>query len=111
MEILIEIKFSIKVAATKATFTKYLFFVSLQWSRLIERNLQLSFGEINREAHNWLGKPVVFCVSSWQEKTHTILRGLGHVTVNKPVISIIRNVAHTWPLCSVQISVDGVNPQ
>ena len=34
----------------------------------------------------------------------------GHVTVNKPVISKIYIVAHTWPLCSVQILVDGVNP-
>ena len=34
----------------------------------------------------------------------------GHVTVNKPVISIIYIVAHTWPLCSAQILVDGVNP-
>ena len=39
------------------------------------------------------------------------LKGLGHITVNKPVISIIYIVAHTWPLCSAQILVDGVNPQ
>ena len=39
------------------------------------------------------------------------LKGQGHVTVNKPVISIIYIVAHTWPLCSVQILVDGVNPR
>ena len=37
------------------------------------------------------------------------LKGQGHVTVNKPVISRISIVAHTWPLCSAQISVDGVN--
>ena len=39
------------------------------------------------------------------------LQGQGHVTVNKPVISIFYIVAHTWPLCSAQILVDGVNPQ
>ena len=38
------------------------------------------------------------------------LKGQGHVTVNKPVISIIYIVAHTWPLCSAQILVDGANP-
>ena len=38
------------------------------------------------------------------------LKGQGHVTVNKPVISRIYIVAHMWPLCSTQISVDGVNP-
>ena len=40
-----------------------------------------------------------------------MLKGQGHVTVNKPVISIIYIVAHTWLLCSAQILVDGVNPQ
>ena len=39
------------------------------------------------------------------------LKGQGHVTVNNPVISMIYIVAHTWPLCSSQILVDGVNPQ
>ena len=39
-----------------------------------------------------------------------MLKALGHVTVNKPVISIIYVVVHTWPLCSAQILVDGVNP-
>ena len=39
-----------------------------------------------------------------------MLKGTGHVTVNKPVISIIYIVAHAWPLCSAQILVDGVNP-
>ena len=38
------------------------------------------------------------------------LKAQGQVTVNKPVISIIYIVSHTWPLCSVQILVDGVNP-
>ena len=38
------------------------------------------------------------------------LKGQGHVTVNKPAISIIYIIAHTWPLCSAQILVDGVNP-
>ena len=38
------------------------------------------------------------------------LKGTGHVTVNNPVISRIHIVAHTWPLCSAQILVDGVNP-
>ena len=38
------------------------------------------------------------------------LKVLGHVTVNKPVISRIYIVVHTWPLCSAQILVDGVNP-
>ena len=40
-----------------------------------------------------------------------MLEGQGHVTVNKPVIFIIYIVAHTWPLCSAQILVDGVNSQ
>ena len=38
------------------------------------------------------------------------IKGQGHVTVNLPVNSRIYIVAHTWPLCSVQILVDGVNP-
>ena len=42
--------------------------------------------------------------------TLAFLKALGHVTVNKPVISIIYVVVHTWPLCFAQISVDGVNP-
>ena len=32
-----------------------------------------------------------------------------HVTLNKPVISIIYIVSHTWPLCSAQIVMDAVN--
>ena len=39
------------------------------------------------------------------------LKAQGHVTVNKPVISTIYIVPHTWPLCSAQILVDGVNPR
>ena len=39
------------------------------------------------------------------------LKGQGHVTENKPVISSIYIVVHTWPLCSAQILVDGANPQ
>ena len=39
------------------------------------------------------------------------LKGQGHVTINKPVVSVIYIVAHTWQLCSAQILVDGVNPQ
>ena len=39
------------------------------------------------------------------------LKGQCHVTVNKPVISMIYIVSHTWPLCSAQILVDGVNPR
>ena len=39
------------------------------------------------------------------------LKGLGHVTANNSVIPIIYIVADTWPLCSAQILVDGVNPQ
>ena len=38
------------------------------------------------------------------------LKGQGHVTVNKPVISRIYIIGHTWALCSAQILVDGVNP-
>ena len=38
------------------------------------------------------------------------LKAQGHVTVSKPVISIIYIVSHTWPLCSARILVDGVNP-
>ena len=41
----------------------------------------------------------------------TPLKGQGHVTVNKPVISRIYIVAHTWQLRSAQILVEGVNPQ
>ena len=39
------------------------------------------------------------------------LKGQGHVTVNKPVVSIICIVSHTWPLRSAQILMDEVNPQ
>ena len=39
-----------------------------------------------------------------------MLKEQGHVTVNKPVISIIYIVSRTWPLCSAEILVDGVNP-
>ena len=38
------------------------------------------------------------------------LKAQGHITINKPVISIINIVSHTWPMCSAQILVDGVNP-
>ena len=40
-----------------------------------------------------------------------MLEEAGSRNVNKPVISIIYIVAHTWPLFSAQILVDGVNPQ
>ena len=39
------------------------------------------------------------------------LKGMGQVTINNPVISVICIVAHTWSLCSVQILVNGMNPQ
>ena len=39
------------------------------------------------------------------------LKGQRHVTVKKPVISMIYIVSHTWPLCSAQILVYGVNPR
>ena len=42
--------------------------------------------------------------------TYMSLKRKGHVAVNKPVISRIYIVAHTWPLYSVQLLVDGVNP-
>ena len=42
---------------------------------------------------------------------HAHSKAQGHVTVNKPVISMIYIVSHTWPLCSAQILVDGVNPR
>ena len=38
------------------------------------------------------------------------LKAQGHVTVNKPFISIIYIVSHTWSLCSARILVDGMNP-
>ena len=41
----------------------------------------------------------------------SFLKGQGHEAVKKPIISRIHIVAHTWPLCSAQIFVDGVNPQ
>ena len=44
-------------------------------------------------------------------KVLKILNGQGHITANKPVISMIYFVAHTWPLCCAQILVDGVRPQ
>ena len=43
------------------------------------------------------------------KKLQLPLKGQCHVAVNKPVISRIYIVAHTWPLCFVQILVDGVN--
>ena len=43
--------------------------------------------------------------------TKYILKAQGHVTVNKPVISVIYIITYTWPLCSAQSLVDGVNPQ
>ena len=52
--------------------------------------------------------------SRYSPETRTKLslkgKGQGHVTVNKPIMSRIYIVANTWPLCSVQILVDGVNP-
>ena len=39
------------------------------------------------------------------------LKWQGQVIVNKPVISLIYTVAHTWPLCFAQILVDGMNPR
>ena len=38
-------------------------------------------------------------------------KGLGHATINKPVISIVYIVADMCQLSSAQILVDGVNPQ
>ena len=38
------------------------------------------------------------------------LKAQGRVTVNKPVISRLYIVAHTWPLCFIEILADGVNP-
>ena len=38
------------------------------------------------------------------------LKEQGRVTVNKPIISSIYIVAYSWPSCSAQIMVDGVNP-
>ena len=46
-----------------------------------------------------------------QESDKVYLKEQGHVTANKLVISMIYIVAHTWPLCSAQILVGGVNPQ
>ena len=46
----------------------------------------------------------------YQDAMHS-LKGQGHVTINKPVISIIYFVVQMWPLCSVQISEVGVNLQ
>ena len=37
---------------------------------------------------------------SYSDFLTSFLKGQGHVAVNKPVISIIYIVAHTWPLCS-----------
>ena len=51
-----------------------------------------------------------FCTTSQKQCSLPVtLKALDHVTVNKPVISIIYIVVHTWPLCSAQILVDGVN--
>ena len=44
-------------------------------------------------------------------QSEALLKGQGHVTVNKFVICLMYIVAHMWPLCSAQIFVDGVNPQ
>ena len=46
-----------------------------------------------------------------EEVMALMLKGQSHVTVNKPVISIIYIVVHTWPLCAAYILVDGLNPQ
>lgn len=40
-----------------------------------------------------------------------MLKGPDHVTINKPVMSIIYIVSHTYQLCSAQSLMDGVNPQ
>ena len=48
---------------------------------------------------------------SWFRSFLSTLKAQGHLTVNKPVFSMIYVVAHTLPLCSAQILVDGVNPQ
>ena len=45
------------------------------------------------------------------EKPTLDLKGQGHVTVKKPFIFMIYIVAQTWPICSAQILVGGVNPQ
>ena len=68
--------------------------------------LQVSLAEKTGE-----GKKVPSPIFAARETcSKSILKAQGHVTVNKPVISIIYIVSHTWPLCSVQILVDGVNP-
>ena len=50
-----------------------------------------------------------FKKSNGKDISNSVLKGQGHVTVNKPVISRICIVTHTWPLCSVQSLVDGAN--
>ena len=62
--------------------------------------------------NNFSGHPAVSDKSIYQivQFFSTVLKGQGHVTVNQPIISIIYIVAHTWPLCSAHILVDGVNP-
>ena len=66
--------------------------------------------------------PILFCssghtnyqssfkmkISANYEKDRLTLKGQGHVTINKPVISRIYIVAHKWSSCAAQISVDGV---
>ena len=37
------------------------------------------------------------------------LKGLGHVNINKPVISIMHNFLHTCLLCCANFFVDGLN--
>ena len=66
---------------------------------------------INSVQFNFIRLASLQGLSSTQQNESKLLKGQGHVTVNKPVISIIYIVAHTWPLCPTQILVAGVNPQ
>ena len=49
-------------------------------------------------------------IRDWACIVHTaVIKGQGQVAVNKPVTSRIYTVVNTWPSCSAQILVDGVN--
>ena len=82
--------------------------------RLTGKKLNLNLGRRvsswNVKLLSWNWRRYVRYGSKCLHSYPNTLKGQGHVTVNKHVISMIYIVAHTWTLCSAQTLVDGVNP-
>ena len=96
------VSFSDKIYGTSIKIDKK---ITHQCLHSIPRSLQRKF--VVAQEHQFDCIKCCCCCCNWD----VVLKGQRHVTVNKPVISMIYIISHTWPLCSAQILVDGVNPR